>query len=682
MVTIDTLRADHLPMWGARDVNTPNLEALAERAVIFQQAVTTVPLTLPAHASLLTGAYPQYHQLRTNSATRLSEDIPTLAEVLKKRGYETAAFLASAVLDRRYGLDRGFDHYGDQFGLQARYSGKTAERTAESVMDEALQWMDSRRGPVFVWIHLYDPHAPYQAPGPFGRRGYKGEIEYVDSQMGRLSAFLKRKGWDRSGLLAVLSDHGEDLNQHGEPAHGFFIYDTVMRIPLLIKFPEDEHAGVRVSQQVRIIDVLPTLLRALGVPLPRHPALQGDGLLPLVLGKERAPQPAYGESLYARVHFGWSRLYSLRTEQWKYIEAPHPELYDLKEDPAEETNLYSDRTSLANRLRQMLREVRTRYQGQEAAQPAAMDPQQRQRLQSLGYLSTSSPVDLSAEDGDLPDPKDKIEVYANIYRAMQAFVEDRLQQSLRYLEQAVEKDASTPLVHDYLGRVYSRLNRPQEAIASYRKALELSPGDLQAATNLAFAYLQAGRAQEAAEGLEMVTKANPSDWQSWHFLGVARSGLEQWEGAAQAFSRSLQLKPGSKDVLFNLATSYGHLGRHDKAIETFRRLAEAAPDDTQALSGLATHLEAAGREEEAVEIYQKAIQAAPGDAAGYFNYGNFFARRGRWAEAEAQYRKAVERDPEFAQACLTLAVVLQRQGKLREASQWESKARQLMGPPG
>ncbi|HSR53949.1 MAG TPA: sulfatase-like hydrolase/transferase [Acidobacteriota bacterium] len=682
LVTIDTLRADHLPMWGAEDVSTPHLQALAERSVIFEQAVTSVPLTLPAHASLLTGTYPQFHQLRTNSSGRLSQDIPTLAEMLKSRGYKTGAFVASAVLDRRYGLDRGFDHYGDQFGLEARYAGKTAERTAEAVMNEALKWMGSHSGPIFVWIHLYDPHAPYQAPGRHGGRGYKGEIEYVDTQIGRLRSFLKGKGWDKRAMVAVLSDHGEDLGQHGEPTHGFFVYDTVMRIPLLMKFPGDEHAGKRVSRQVRIIDVLPTLLRGLDVPLPRQSVIQGSGLLPLVLGKERGEMPAYGESLYARVHFGWSRLFALRTGQWKYIQAPRPELYDLEEDPGETRNLFESRQGMANRLGQTLRELRVRYQGsRDQAEPVDIDPQQRQRLESLGYLSTSAPVDLSGQDEDLPDPKDKIEVYASIYRGMQGFVEDRLKASLNHLLKAAQTDPSMPTVHDYLGRVYSRLNRPREAIESYKKALKLSPGDLQVATNLAFAYLQADQPEEAVEGLEMLTQVNRSDWQSWHFLGVARTRLERWPAAAEAFAKALELKPGSKDVLFNLATSYGQQGEHEKAIQAFQRLVQLAPQDPQALGGLATHYEAAGKEKEAYEAYRKAIQVAPDDAAGYFNLGNFFARRGGWEDAEKFYRDAIERQPDFAQAYMTLSVVLHRQGKVREAAEWEQKARRLMSPP-
>ncbi|MEE8587638.1 MAG: sulfatase-like hydrolase/transferase [Acidobacteriota bacterium] len=679
LITIDTLRADHLPMWGAKNVRTPHLEALSQRSVLFEQAVTPVPLTLPAHASLMTGSYPHFHQVRDNSASRLSDKLPSLATVLKERGYATGAFVASAVLDRRYGLDRGFDHYGDQFGLAARFSGQVAERPAQPVIDEAIEWMKPRRGEAFfAWIHLYDPHAPYSAPGEFASKGYSGEIEYADQQLGRLFEFLKGKGWDRKALIAVLSDHGEDLGEHGEPTHGFYIYDTVLRIPWLLKLPGDQYAGTRVTQQVRIIDVFPTLLQILQIPLSGQPSLQGRGLLSDIAGKGSREVEAYAESLYARTHFGWSSLFALRSGGYKFIEAPRPELYNLQTDPGETHNIFSSNQSLGNQMRQRLRELRSRYRGQDPAQQVEIDPAQRERLASLGYLSAAQPVNVPLEPEGLPDPKDKIGVYSLIYKGMQAFVEEEFEQSMQHLLQARQGDPSLPRVHDYLGRVLSRLNRPDEAVESYRQALQLAPGDLQASTNLAFAYLQAGQPKEAAQGLEMLTKLNPSDWQAWHFLGVSRTQTGDLRGAVEAFEKAVSSNPGQKDALFNLGTVYEGQQMHLKAVEVFRRLVRAAPEDSGAWNSLATNLDLSGLRDQADQAYQSALAADPDGAVSYFNYGNFYARQQDWRRAEGLYRQAVARDPQLGQAYLNLSVALEQQGKAQEASKMRAEAEKLL----
>ncbi len=679
LITIDTLRADHLPMWGAKNVRTPHLQALSERSVLFEQAISPVPLTLPAHASLMTGSYPHYHQIRDNSASRLSGKLPSLATVLKQRGYATGAFVASAVLDRRYGLERGFDHYGDQFSVAARFSGKVAERPARPVIDEAIQWMKPRRGEAFfAWIHLYDPHAPYSAPGEFADRGYSGEIEYADQQLGRLFDFLKGNGWDRDALITVLSDHGEDLGEHQEPTHGFYIYDTVLHIPWLLKLPGDEYAGTRVSQQVRIIDVLPTLLQILRIPLAGQPSLQGRGLLSEIAGKGDREAEAYAESLYARTHFGWSSLFALRSGGYKFIEAPRPELYNLKADPGERQNIFSTNQSLANQMRQRLREIRSRYRSQDPAQQVEIDPAQRERLASLGYLSAAQPVDVPLEPEGLADPKDKIGVYSLIYKGMQAFVEGRFEQSKQHLLQARQGDPSLPRVHDYLGRVLSRLNRPQEAVESYRQALKLAPGDVQASTNLAFAYLQADRPKEAAAGLELLTKLNPSDWQAWHFLGVSRTRTGDMKGAAAAFEKAVGANPAQKDALFNLGTVYEGQRMHLKAVEVFRRLVRVAPQDSGAWNSLATNLDLSGLRDQADQAYQSALAADPDWAVSYFNYANFYARQQDWRRAEGLYRQAVARDPQFGQAFLNLSVVLEQQGKAQEASQMRAQAGKLL----
>lgn len=679
LVTIDTVRADYLSPGRAGKVHTPALERLAKQGIVFTQAISPVPLTLPAHASLMTATYPPVHGVRDNSGPHLGSTLPTLATILKDRGYATAAFVGSSVLDRSFGLARGFEYYGDSFRAP-RLFGMTAERNAKAVIDEALNWLGAnRKTPFLIWVHLYDPHAPYEPPADFPKRGYEGEIEYTDQQLDRLLNHLRDSRQFDSTLITVLSDHGEDLSQHGEPTHGFFVYDTVLRIPFLLKLPGNRFAGSRVDRQVRIIDVLPTLLQSLQLPVPA--SVQGRGLLGYVSGKRAQSLECYAETLYPEMHFGWSRLIALRTGDYKFIDAPQPELYDLRKDPGETKNLYSTQRALSNQLKTGLEALRSK---QRAVTPGAVtvSPELRERLKSLGYVTLST----GAAAGDKPhgrasDPKSKVDVYAEIYRGMEAAVQGKFQQALQYFQKALRKDPLVPIAYDYLGSAYLALHRNDDAVESYRKALQLSPGNRDFILNLAYGYLQAERLREAEEGFRLLIEQNPGDWQPWRLLGLTLIRRGDPSEAVVAFQQALAKNPSQPETLYDLARLYQQQKKYPQAVEIFRRLVKLIPDDAELWTSLGSNYKETGMFEPAEEAYQRALSIDPKLAAAYYNYGNLLVEQRNWLGAVEKYRQAIALDPNFAPSYHNLAVALDALGQTNEASDVRQQYLRLRPPP-
>src|SRR5712691_1475398 len=384
LITIDTVRADHVGCYGYKFIETPYLDALAAAGVRFTNAYTPVPITLPAHSVMLTGTYPMRTGMHDFSGNRLNASQPTLATLLHARGYTTGAVLGSAVLDSRFGLNRGFDFYYDHFDF-SRLDEKNIDammRPGNEVTDLALRWLEgNRRKPFLLWVHLYDAHHPYNPPSPYLQkyrtRPYDGGIAFVDAQVGRLVASLKAKGiYDRT-LIVVAGDHGEGLGEHGEKTHGFFIYDTTLHVPLIFKLPADPGKQEPVvSESVNLADLLPTILDVLGAAKPKE--LQGRSLVEAMKGKTAgAPGENYAETYLPRIHFNWSELRGVRFRQYHFIDAPRPELYDLSADPHELKNLYSLQRAVSNEMRKSLGQLIAQYTpaaGEKTAESTGLDP--------------------------------------------------------------------------------------------------------------------------------------------------------------------------------------------------------------------------------------------------------------------------------------------------------------------
>ena len=448
IVTLDTTRADRIHAYGFDGIETPNLDRLAREGVLFEQAVSPAPLTLPAHSSIFTGEFPPAHGVRDNGGFFLDDRQTTLAERLQSRGFTTGGFVGAYVLDHKWGIAQGFQTYFDDFDLSKYQSLSlgSVDRPGNEVADKALAWLDtvgSKR--FFGWVHFYDAHSPYDPPEPFKSRyegrPYVGEIAFVDSQVGRLLAYLDAHHLADRTVVVVMGDHGESLGDHGESTHGFFVYQATMHVPLLIRAPFDAMTARRVTDTVRSIDILPTALELLSVKSSEK--FEGTSVVPLMTGaKKELGLAAYSEAIYPRFHFGWSDLRALTSGRYKYVAAPRPELYDLQQDPEESHNLYTERQALGDRMNQELVTLEQRMSATAATPKPAVevDPDARARLAALGYVGTFVTA-LAPDRAGLADPKDKIRLFNLMTQARETARHDKeSDEGLHALERVVAED--------------------------------------------------------------------------------------------------------------------------------------------------------------------------------------------------------------------------------------------------
>src|ERR1700719_1013303 len=479
VITIDTLRADHLGCYGYKQIRTPNIDALAADSVRFERAYTPVPVTLPAHTAIFTGTYPTLNGMHDFSGNKLNPAQPTLASVLKQRGYTTGAVIGSAVLDSRFGLNEGFDFYYDHFDFNRLQESnlEEMERPGNVVADVALDWLGkNRKNKFFLWMHLYDPHYPYRPPPPYSEqykdRLYDGEIAFADVQVGRLISFLKANNIYRNTLIVLTGDHGESLGEHGEKTHGFFIYNATLHVPVIIHLP-GETAAKTVSDLVTLTDLMPTVLKELKIEVPAQ--VQGRSLLPLPVANKEVPNSVYAETFLPRLHFNWSELRSVETGKYQFIQAPKPELYDLVADPGETRNLYADKKAVGDELQARLRALVSQYSAdQELAEKTGLDPALMERLKSLGYAGFSGGTNSTTTDNSGADPKDRIQVYELISDAVAESQHGEYQSSTEKLTAALKTEPNSVPVHYLLGLNHYRLHEFPRAVEEFQRVLQLS----------------------------------------------------------------------------------------------------------------------------------------------------------------------------------------------------------------
>lgn len=513
VVTIDTLRADHVHCYGYPRIETPTLDGLAQQGTLFEHAVAQVPLTPPSHASIFTGTYPPVHKVRNTGGFVLPSSPPTLAKILQDQGWDTAAFIGAWVLKKTFGFNQGFSVYDDQMPklVQSRDQIEEPERRAGEVVDRAIAWLNAQSGkPFFAWLHLYDPHMPYDPPEPFRQkyrdRLYDGEIAYTDRELGRFIQALDKKAPPEKTILVVLSDHGESLGEHGEYTHGIFLYDSTLHIPLIMRGP-GVPAGIRVKQQVRTIDVLPTILALMGGQAP--PACQGVSLVPALSGRPVATAVSYGETLYPKMNMNWAELRAIRTDRWKYIRAPKPELYDLGQDPAEANNRLQQHPQEYRELDQQLKVIAGMKEGKpEKIEANLMDQRTMEQLKSLGYLSGGSREFKLTGQGT--DPKDRVEVLKKLELAT-APGPGKLPPArrLELLRSAMEQDQTNPTIYYYLGFEYEEAGKYDDAMRVYRTAVEKGAENARLVSRMGDLYLRSGNKDAAIEAYEKATRLNP-----------------------------------------------------------------------------------------------------------------------------------------------------------------------------
>jgi arylsulfatase A-like enzyme len=527
LVTVDTLRADRLGCYGDARARTPVIDGLAAQGVVFERAYTPVPITLPAHASLFTGLLPPAHGVRGNGASALPAGIPTVAEGLRAHGLATAAFVGAFPLARRFGLDRGFDHYDDAMGKAPGVGYDFSERPGTAVVAAALDWLRARPGPVFLWVHLFDPHAPYQPPSPFADADpYRGEVAAADAALRPLIDAWNARG---SGYVVLVSDHGEAFGEHGEESHSLFVYDTTLHVPLVLRGPGIP-AGRRVADRVGITRLAATLLEAAGAPS----RLPGNSLLPLARGAAAAPEPLYAETLAPRLDFGWSPLFSWRDGRYKYVRAPRPELYDLEADPGETRDLARDQRERVAALEKALGGA---LAAAESARPTAPgerggppDAESAERLRALGYVQAPQTRHASGDD-----PKDRVDVARAIARAAGPF---RSYDEAAAVYAAIARRApDVPVVNLRLADALLRSGRAAGALPHYRKVIAAFPRTADAHVGLATALAELQRLDEAGQVLRQGLEVDPGNGQLQYNLGEiarVRGAAEEARGRYEA----------------------------------------------------------------------------------------------------------------------------------------------------
>lgn len=603
LITVDTLRSDYLSCNGSTKVKTPNLDSLAQQGANFTQVRSAVPLTLPSHISIMTSLYPIKHGVRDNGTSQLSNDYSTLAEILKAHGYKTAAFVGSFVLDHRFGLNQGFDVYNDRMPPDLTILEKLeAERNADAVYSAFSEWFsrNAKKQPYFVWIHFYDPHAPYNPPEPYRSRfandPYAGEVAYTDAVIGKVLKDLKTQSSDQ--IIAVVGDHGEGLGEHQEATHSLLIYNSTLHVPMIIDAAGLISAGVTFPYLCRTVDLAPTLLDLAGVQ--NEMKAQGVSLKKAIEQMKDPEIASVSESLYPKLNLGWSELRGIEKDQFHFIDAPRPELYDVVNDPEEKKNLMNQRAAIGGNLQKELNQL---YQGSTVAQNSQpeMDAETKERLASLGYVSGSTPANQSSRI----DPKDKMKVWNDIQAGIFEFGNGNYPNAVKIFESVLKTDNRIPIVYDNLCASYLRLENWEKAKSCNQAALQRGIDFPALHVNLGLIYHKDKQYSEAQKEFLDALSSDPSNTSAHYYLGNTLRATGQPEQAIVQYQKALELSPDNVFVVNGLAMAYIALKRDAEALNAFEQAARIDPQNPAAHFNLAVQAERLNKTDEAVSAYEK-----------------------------------------------------------------------------
>jgi arylsulfatase A-like enzyme/Tfp pilus assembly protein PilF len=692
IVTIDTLRADRVRCYGYEKINTPIMDQLSREGVLFEDVSCAVPLTLPSHTSIFTGLYPFSHKMRHNLSYIKGWDKLTLAEILRQQGYKTAAFIGSSILDSKFGLEHGFNIYDDNFSDTKDQQWKAyAEKRASTVAKSALDWLQqNKEGKFFLWIHFFDPHEPYIPPEPFKsqypEKPYDGEVAYADSVLGKVFAKLKEWQLYRNTLIIVTSDHGEGLGEHKERDHGFFIYESTLRVPLIFFWEGNIPRGKRVKVPVRLIDIMPTVLDLLDVPLTT--TIDGKSFSSLILGKEGKQynprgEPSYAESYYARIILNWSELRGLREGNWKYIDAPKPELYNLTSDPKELRNLYQAKKKIALSLKAELERIASGEKAALAKAEQTPDPKLLAKLESLGYLGTVHPKASESEAGNRPDPKDKIDFWNKIYNSFNLMQMKQTAKAIKGFKQLLSEEPENFMVIENLGKCYYQSRE-------YDKALQL--------------FQQASKIRKKLFG-----KENPDNAKNYNYIGAIYKIKGQYDKALEFHQRALEVitnyyeeEHSDTAISFkNIGDVYRNMGKYDKALEFYQKALEIMktlfgdnhPDTASCYNDIGVVYENNNEDTKALMFYEKALKIKqkvygeehPDTATSYNNIGGVYYSRGEDEKAMEYYQKALnirlkvfkEDHPDTSTSYNNIGAVYYSRGEYDKALEFYQKALEI-----
>ncbi|MDW7760314.1 MAG: sulfatase-like hydrolase/transferase [Acidobacteriota bacterium] len=726
LVSVDTLRADRIGCYGFDRIKTPTMDLFAERGVKFDRCYAPTPLTLPSHTTLFTGTQPIFHGVRDNGGFLVPPELTTMAELFKDRGYETAAFVAAYVLDSKWGLDRGFNTYFDQFDLSRfeRISLAMVQRPGNEVMDETLAWIEKNKDErFFAFIHLYDPHTPYEPPPPYDAKyphhPYLGEIAFTDSQLGRLWAYLENNDLLDDLLLVFLADHGESLGEHDETTHGFFVYQGAIHVPLIFVTPFPELQGVSTSQVSGLVDVLPTICEMAGLPVPAD--VQGRSLVPQFFRPDKTEHAfAYSETFYPRFHYGWSELKSIQDDRFKIILAPVPELYDIGNDPREQKNLvYLEKPTFETFTAHAERYIEEAGQGALEVDLQKIDEETREKLAALGYVGAF--VDPARSHGRrLANPRDKIGVFNDLSRAREIGMAGRTEEAVAIMETIIAEDPDIAQAHFSLGNIYFKAQEFEKAVAAFKRALDIKPDDTFAAINIANSYLGMGRFDDVEAFILDFQAKGFEDAQLYHLLGNMHFARKNYDKAELYFEKSLNrnedsasshsslgaiaiarddlgraethlrtalaMNPKLSNLHFNMAQLHEKRGDLKAAEASYLREIEYSPEHFRALFNLARIYRTAGREAEEYETLRRAVAADPNFPLNYFYLARIHLRRGEnYREAIDLVQTGLDLKPgaeDLPLGYFLLADLYNRLGDTRRSAEYAARGKELAKAAG
>jgi len=643
LITLDTTRADRLGSYGYAPASTPNLDFLAANGVRFANAYCQVPLTCPSHCSILTGTTPLYHQVRNNGAYYLAPELQTLAEALKDRDLKTAAFVSSFTVDSRFGLDQGFDVYEDQFAPGQAFKALNSEKRAEDVFAPFADWLDENRASQFFsWVHFFDPHIPYDPPSPYREQfpgdPYDGEIAYMDSFIGRILDKLGEYAILDRTLIVVAGDHGEAFGEKQERGHGIFIYEGSMKVPLIFYATNHLPQGEVVDARVRLIDVMPSILDMLDVPPVE--SVQGTSLLPYMTGKDKRDLATYMESFFPRENYGWSELVGLIDGPWKYIKAPREELYNIDQDPLEETNLIQQERKVVQEKKEQLAEFIKNSTAPLVTEKRAMSDEEIQRLRSLGYISFAG----GTPKGELPDPKDRIEELLLIQEGESFEREQRFQDAEGIYEKLLALRPDVPTSYVNVALMKARQEKMDEAIQILEQGVERMPDSEVLLSRLGHTYMVAGRVKKALDTFDRILKGNPRYFDALMATAWMLDLIGQKEDAQGYYRKTLEVEPENKFARKNYALSLATSGKLDHAIEIYSRLVEDYPEDHEIRKELGIAYGSAGDISRSIEQLEQAVSLRP-DPLTYLNLAVAMRKVGKLEDA-VRYLKLYLENPE------------------------------------
>jgi choline-sulfatase len=670
LVTLDTVRFDHLGCYGNKGVETPGLDRLAREGLLVEQAVAVAPLTLPSHASILTGLYPPRHGVRDNSDFRLPAAVTTLAEHLKSQGYATEAVVGSVVLSSSLGLEQGFDRYDEPAAIPRETAPRghalfrpVLERPAAAVTDAAIVALDQTgEKPFFLWVHYYDPHQPYAPPEPYARRfsgrPYDGEIAYVDAQLGRLVDELSKRGLLDRTLVVVTADHGESLGDHGEETHGLFVYDATIHVPLLLRFPGSIPEGRRVDRVASGVDIVPTALDLM--ELPPLPGVQGVSFARAARGEAQGPRDAaYAEAVYAERVYGWAPTFCLRDAGTKFIEAPETELYALGTDPREERNLAPSRADDVKQWKGRFDAATAAIGTPDASAESPMDAEARERLASLGYLSGSSGA---IQRSSRPDPKRLVGVNQQLVHATTLISQGRSAEALAVLTEALAADPENPAVLTLAGTLAFNSGKKEQAISQLQSAARLAPSVYDNQWNLANALHLSRRLPEAATAYRAALAVRPLSSEARYGLGTVLIAMNDAPGAVETYNEALRLGQRAAKVRAGLGIALAATGDTARAMASLREAVDEDPSLVVAWNKIGILTAQRGKTNEALGFFAKALAAEPDNPDALSNHARASMLLGDLETARRDVEHLARKQPNFPTAWSLRAQILEASG--------------------